>query len=129
MKWNALTKVLRYGGWGVLCSCQGVTNTGYQPQGEVSAKAQARKIIFIMTRRRRVHSTIDTADIHLARVPLLLKQRLLNWIVMSRRRSTFSATISNRSPMSGAARSARDTSLNQNILDLAQYMSRLHGKA
>ena len=49
MKWNALTKVLRYGGWGVLCSCQGVTNTGYQPQGEVSAKAQARKIIFIMT--------------------------------------------------------------------------------
>ena len=40
MKWNALTKVLRYGGWGVLCSCQGVTNTGYQPQGEVSAKAQ-----------------------------------------------------------------------------------------
>ena len=39
MKWNALTKVLRYGGWGVLCSCQGVTNTGYQPQGEVSAKA------------------------------------------------------------------------------------------
>ena len=41
MKWNALTKVLRYGGWGVLCSCQGVTNTGYQPQGEVSAKAQA----------------------------------------------------------------------------------------
>ena len=49
MKWNALTKVLRYGGWGVLCSCQGVTNTVYQPQGEVSAKAQARKIIFIMT--------------------------------------------------------------------------------
>ena len=49
MKWNVLTKVLGYGSWGMLCSCQGVMNTGYQPQGEVSDKAQARKIIFIMT--------------------------------------------------------------------------------